>query len=70
MHHKKREKIYKKIKGVFRDHYPCAFRNDIGSLDSLDCLTYMAEDIIKIFEEEYEKNKPCKWTTTISSPLD
>lgn len=51
----KNERFYKRVRAIFREHYGCAFRTDIGSIEFLDCLRYMATEIVELHEKELLK---------------
>lgn len=49
-----REKLGEKVRQVFLKHQPCAFRTDLN-IKYLDCLRYMEEEIVDIFEKEQDE---------------
>jgi hypothetical protein len=49
----KDRRLYNKIRKVFREHFRCAFREDVT--DARDCLVYMAEVIGEYVAKNYEK---------------
>lgn len=51
-----REKRYKLVRKIFKRHYACAFRNDLNP-DVLDCLVYMAEEIVNLSDDWIRREK-------------